>query len=129
MSFVLGPLSFVFAMDVRSGAQRTNDKGQRTRPVRFPPSDNLRSPAALTRFAATTLVGLALDLWTKLQAETHLSGGSVVHFVPGWLHFEYTENHGAVFGLGQGWRWLFVAVSVAAIAFLTWLFAASGRRP
>jgi signal peptidase II len=36
-------------------------------------------------------------------------------------------NHGAVFGLGQGQRPLFLVVSVAAIAFLVYLFATSGH--
>jgi signal peptidase II len=49
-------------------------------------------------------------------------------FIPGWLHFHYTVNQGAVFGLGQGQRVLFIGVSLAAIVFLTYLFAASGRQ-
>ena len=32
------------------------------------------------------------------------------------MHFEITTNQGAVFGLGQGQKWLFLAVSVVAIA-------------
>ena len=39
-----------------------------------------------------------------------------------------TVNEGAVFGLGQGYRWIFLAVSVAAILFLSYLFASSSRR-
>ena len=41
-----------------------------------------------------------------------------VHVIPRLLHFHATTNEGAVFGLGQGQRVLFVIVSVAAIAFL-----------
>jgi signal peptidase II len=39
-----------------------------------------------------------------------------------------TVNEGAVFGLGQGKRVVFAVVSVAAIGFLTYLFATSGPR-
>jgi signal peptidase II len=39
-----------------------------------------------------------------------------------------TVNEGAVFGLGQGNQTLFAIVSLAAILFLTYLFATSGRR-
>jgi lipoprotein signal peptidase len=94
------------------------------------PADNFRSPLALALFFGTTVIGLALDLWTKTLAEHNLSDGhGVVRFIPGWLHFTYTENQGAVFGLGQGQRWLFILVSIGAIAFLTYLFAMSaGRR-
>jgi len=109
------------------------------------PSDlfnNLRSPAALARFVLTCAIGLALDLSTKVYAAHHLLLGPLIlrddgrleapsseyAFIPGWLHFHYTVNQGAVFGLGQGQRVLFIGVSLAAIVFLTYLFAASGKQ-
>jgi len=94
---------------------------------------NLRSPAALLRYFGIMVVALAIDLWTKALAVTHLAppvrglAPREIEFLPGWLHFTYVENHGAVFGLGQGMRWLFLAVSVGAIVLLTWLFKSSGR--
>jgi signal peptidase II len=104
-------------------------------------SENFRSPLALVLFAGTTLLGLIADLLTKrwaferlVDSIQRLDSGQLkvnshtVEFIPGWLHFYATTNQGAVFGLGQGKRWLFVAVSILAIAFLTWLFASSGRR-
>ncbi|MGH7213965.1 MAG: signal peptidase II [Tepidisphaeraceae bacterium] len=105
------------------------------------PTDNLRSPAALARFVLTTVIGLALDLATKVWAFNELLvslvrrpdgtygvESDVYEFIPGWLHFQVTVNQGAVFGLGQGQRWLFLIVSFAAIGFLTYLFATSGRQ-
>jgi signal peptidase II len=92
-------------------------------------TDNLRSPAALARFLGTAVIALAIDLWTKSLAATQLKPEMrSIHFIPGWLHFEYVENHGAVFGIGQGQRWLFIVVSVIAIGFVTWLFTTSGRQ-
>ena len=91
-------------------------------------TDNFRSPAALARFLLVMTIGLGLDLWTKVLAEAHLRGADPIRFIPGWLHFTYTENRGAVFGIGQGQRALFLAVSVLAIGFLTYLFATSGRQ-
>ena len=92
------------------------------------PLDNFRSPAALARFLVTMAVGLGLDLWTKVLANDHLRGTEPIRFIPGWLHFTYTENRGAVFGIGQGQRSLFLVVSVLAIGFLTYLFATSGKQ-
>jgi signal peptidase II len=89
----------------------------------------LYSPAALLRFFLTAAVGLGLDLWTKSLAVTQLSGGRIVEAIHGWLQFEFIENRGAVFGIAQGKRWLFVAVSLAAVVFLTYLFSAADRRP
>jgi len=105
------------------------------------PLDNLKSPAALARFALTMVVALGLDLWSKtwsfdqlLISLTRMPDGTydvrsdVYRFIPGWLHFEVTVNQGAVFGIGQGQRTLFLLVSVLAIGFLTFLFATSGRQ-
>src|SRR5258708_7447559 len=106
------------------------------------PTDNLRSPSALARFFLTMLVGLTLDLWTKAIAFAKLGGpvfldltgrarveSSEYRFIPGFLHFYITTNQGAVFGLGQGQRWLFILISIAAIGFLGYLFITSvGQR-
>jgi signal peptidase II len=104
--------------------------------------ETLKSPLALSRFVLATVVGLGLDLGVKAYAWQKLLVGyrvddftgdtravsRVFRFIPGWLHFELTMNRGAVFGLGQGQRWLFLIVSAAAIAFLTYLFALSQKK-
>jgi signal peptidase II len=101
------------------------------------PTENLKSPAALSRFLLVCVIGLGLDLWTKHYAFTHLAPSVAaiadprpvhVDFIPGWIRFELTTNHGAVFGFGQGQKWLFLTVSVVAIAFLGYLFATSKRQ-
>jgi signal peptidase II len=104
--------------------------------------DPLRSPVSLARFLLTAAIGLALDLWIKLLAFEKLASGvtrmpdgsieiwgrQTYRFIPGWLEFEVIPNQGAVFGIGQGKRVLFVLVSVCAIAFLFYLFSTSARR-
>ncbi|MFI5377865.1 MAG: signal peptidase II [Tepidisphaerales bacterium] len=101
------------------------------------PRENFLRPWALVRFFGTTIVGVLLDLWSKQAAYEKLAlwmdgrfNGSrnAVQFIPGWLHFEVTKNEGAVFGLGQGHRMVFLTVSVGAITFLTYLFANSRRQ-
>jgi signal peptidase II len=88
-----------------------------------------RSPAALSRFLLVAGVGVALDLWTKYLAFSSLMlAGQPYRLLPGWLEFEVVINHGAVFGLGQGGRVIFVIVSFAAIVFLTYLFSTSKNR-
>jgi len=109
--------------------------------LRLPPSDNFRSPAALARFALVTVLGLALDLWVKVASFSHLlimqytlaDGTPKVEsreavLIPKVLTLHVTVNPGAVFGLGEGYRWMFVIVSILAIVLLTYLFAASGRQ-
>jgi signal peptidase II len=71
---------------------------------------------------------MGIDIAVKYVAQARLEGQAGYPFWPGWLHFEWVLNPGAVFGIGAGNRWLFVGVSVLAIGFLTYLFAAAGRR-
>lgn len=120
-------------------------------------SANFRAPAALACFFLTVVIGVSLDLWTKKLAFDRLAPEGVVRtsegrvyvrephdlspdgrpaegpnlrvyrFIPLWLHFQPMANQGAVFGSLQGQRWLFVAVSIAAIIFILYLFATSGN--
>jgi lipoprotein signal peptidase len=111
-------------------------------------SANFRSQPALLWFLLPAVIGLGLDLYSKKVAferlapwgvETRENGRIIVNIPPGedqpvyrlfprWLHFQAMANQGAVFGIGQGQRWLFLGVSVAAIAFIAYLFATSGRQ-
>lgn len=98
------------------------------------------NPFAWVRFLLTAALGLALDQWSKIHSfATLMLSRSVVDgrvhvesrtyaFIPDWLEFHVTANQGAVFGLGQGRRVLFVIVSVLAIGFIFYLFSASGRQ-
>jgi len=88
----------------------------------------LLSPAALARFFLTAIIGVALDLSIKSLAAARLKYAAGVTAIPGLLRLEYTENHGAVFGMAQGQRTMFLIVSIAALLFLCYLFATSGRR-
>lgn len=90
-------------------------------------TDNFRSPTALLLFVGVAVIGTALDLWTKALAVERLRDAAPYKLIPGWLHLTYTENHGAVFGIAQGARAVFLTVSVGAIAFLVFLFITSGR--
>jgi signal peptidase II len=72
-------------------------------------------------------VGLGADLIFKAWAAATLKYQLPIHVIPHLIRLEYTENKGAVFGLGQGQRPLFLIVSVAAIAFLFYLFATGGK--
>lgn len=92
----------------------------------------------------TVLIGgLAIDLWSKYWAFDTLADRPVVidkamvlagrhHelippnvtrvIVPSLLEFKLVLNVGAVFGAGEGKRWLFIAVTVFAVFFGLFLF-------
>ncbi len=92
----------------------------------------------------TVLIGgLAIDLWSKYWAFDTLADRPVVidkamvlagrhHelippnvtrvIVPSLLEFKLVLNVGAVFGAGEGKRWLFIAVTIFAVFFGLFLF-------
>ncbi len=103
------------------------------------PTSPFRSRLAWLCLLLPLVIGLWADLYTKHLAETRLiidrttEPDGTVHIdtrvyeaIPDYLHFTYHENRGAVFGIGQGARTLFLLVSVMAIMLLAYLFARSG---
>lgn len=100
------------------------------------PAGTSAAAVATVLLAAAAL--LATDLLTKQVAFDRLVISQIgrppqrvvidsrtVPVIPGWLELHATANQGAVFGLGQGKRWLFVLVSVGAVGFLAYLFAST----
>jgi len=96
-------------------------------------STNLHKPNLLQRgvvFGALTILGTAIDLWSKEQTFRlkGLPGEQtptwwVENLWGGYAGVETAINQGALFGLGQGYGWLFALVSIVAIAgMILWLF-------
>lgn len=91
------------------------------------PSCNRWSGAAI--LLATAAVGVALDLYTKhVAVQLFGDGQSEYQFLPGYLHFTFVPNDGAVFGLAKGARWVFVAVAIGALGFVAYLYRSGPRR-
>jgi len=108
-----------------------------------------RSPRAWLVLIIVTALGTATDLWSKAYAFAHVAGSAVVirreevlaashlgnlipphapvKVVPGLLEFTLVLNPGAVFGMGAGKRWFFIAFTAGALAFGLWLFGAWTR--
>jgi len=90
-------------------------------------------------FWTAVIIVLAADLASKWWAFNYLPlqpTTSPAHYasqptaramtiIPGLLEFKTTLNEGAVFGLGKGLRWIFVAATFIAMWFLFRLFATS----
>lgn len=108
----------------------------------------LASRSAWTVLLSVMILGLALDLATKEIAFGRIAGTPVtidrkqvievgarapldtllphhrpIVVVPKVLEFKLVLNRGAVFGIGAGHRWFFVAFTVAAAGFCLWMFA------
>lgn len=68
-----------------------------------------------------TLLILALDQGTKIWAARALSVQPLV-LIPGVLELTYLENRGAVWGLMQGWRFVFLPATFLFLGFIFWLY-------
>ena len=68
------------------------------------------------------IVILLLDQGTKIWAERALSRQSLV-LIPGALELTYLENRGAVWGLMQGWRIVFLVATFVFLCILVWFYA------
>ena len=109
----------------------------------MPPAQAGRNPAAIGLFLTASLMMLASDLVVKELAFRCVAGRPVrltsqaaedpaafwrqyphepITIIPGTLSLNLLTNSGAVFGLGKGGRWLFVAVSLVAAGLVTGIF-------
>ena len=68
-----------------------------------------------------------LDLLSKDLAFKFLRLGMPHRIIPGLLSFTLSLNAGAVFGVGQGMRALFVVFTLIAAAGILWVLWAHGR--
>lgn len=92
------------------------------------------SPLPWTRYAlffGLAMGGCAIDLATKSWAFGWLGPPPSPKWwiVPDLLGIETSLNRGALFGLGQGWVFVFAGLSVVAlVAILVWLFVLGAAR-
>jgi signal peptidase II len=105
-----------------------------------------RHAPSVARLLVAAALLLAADLITKSLAFERVAGEPVsllrdasgqlaplprheaTVLVPGVLALHLTANEGAVFGLGQGGRWIFIAFSIVACAVIATVFARSDSR-
>lgn len=116
-------------------ANASPDAGTPARPAH-------RAPAAILLFVLVTLAVLGLDLGLKSWSFAHVAGFPVelrgqdpndvvvpphepIVLAPHILNLQLTANPGAIFGLGKGSQGFFIAMSVAAILAIGWVFARS----
>ncbi len=69
---------------------------------------------------------LALDQGTKIWAARTLSNGHLV-LIPGALELTYLENRGAVWGLMQGWKPVFLVATFLFLGILIWFYSKKRR--
>lgn len=82
-------------------------------------------------FASITLLGAALDVWSKYAVFSWLQSKPVWEYsiIDGFLRFILAENIGAAFSLFAGMTWLFIAISIIALIVINTLFVLGRLTP
>ncbi len=75
-----------------------------------------KRPRAL--WIGVTLIGLILDMLTKLIVEATMAVHESIPILRGVLHITHIENRGAAFGMLSEHRWVFLVVSTLTILLL-----------
>lgn len=70
-----------------------------------------------------TLAVVVLDQVSKLLVVRFIAEGEIVPCVNGLFHLTYINNEGAAFGILQNHRWVFMVISVIAIAAIIFYIA------
>lgn len=90
-----------------------------------------RDPGLSSWLALSALV-LVLDQITKLWVVQRFRVGERVEVIHGWFDFTLVYNPGAAFSFlaaADGWqRWFFIAIGLAASAFMLWLLIRHGSQ-
>ena len=107
------------------------------------PPSAARAPRAWLLFAVIFALLLGSDLISKAVSFERVAGRPVslerdsegrlppiprhepITVVPSVLSLQLTVNHGAVFGIGQGGRWIFVLFSIVAVGVILTIFLRS----
>ena len=81
-------------------------------------------------FWSLVVIGLSLDLWSKIAIFNWLEQkpGNSVSIIDGFLQLVRTENSGAAFGIAAGRSYLLVAVSVVALVVILFIFFLGGSQ-
>jgi signal peptidase II len=87
-----------------------------------------QKPGAVAVFVVVTLAVLAADQILKYVAFATIAGDRQITLIPHVLSLKLITNTGAVFGLGKGFRWVFIVVSFIAIPIIARIFWRSPAR-
>ena len=80
----------------------------------------------MRKFLATAAAALLLDQLTKALVRAHMEVHDSIPILGDFLRLRHVRNSGAAFGMFQGSRYLFIAISIASVIAVVYLLR-SGR--
>lgn len=88
----------------------------------------LAADQVIKYWAFASVAGQPVQLDASMPAHAMIPHHDAVDVLPGVLSLKLTLNTGAVFGLGKGGRWIFIAVSVLATGIILRIFWRSSAK-
>ncbi|HWS33792.1 MAG TPA: signal peptidase II [Actinoplanes sp.] len=79
------------------------------------------APRAVAVLAATMLVAVAVDQWTKQLSIENLVPGEPVRILGGLVHLSLLFNPGAAFSLGSDYTWIFPLITLVVVGVIGWM--------
>ena len=73
-------------------------------------------------YGASVLLLLVLDQFTKYFASTYLANGHSIVLIEGVFQLHYLENQGAAFGMLQGKKLWFVAITLIMLLLMVLVY-------
>lgn len=70
-----------------------------------------------------SVILIVIDRVTKLLAVNYLFPVGNIPLIPGFFELTFVRNEGAAFGMLQGFRWIFVAVTVLICAGIVYFYS------
>lgn len=65
---------------------------------------------------------IGLDQWSKWYIMTNKATFANLEVIKDFFYLTYLENRGAAFGMLQNFRWIFIGLTIVAVAVMIWYF-------
>ncbi|WP_239144960.1 signal peptidase II [Actinoplanes couchii] len=79
------------------------------------------APRAVAVLAATVVVAVAVDQWTKHLSTENLVPGEPVRILGGLVYLSLLRNSGAAFSLGSDYTWIFPLITFVVVGVIGWM--------
>ncbi|MFC7532724.1 signal peptidase II [Actinoplanes sp. GCM10030250] len=79
------------------------------------------APRAVVVLAATAVIAVAVDQWTKHLSTENLEPGEPVRILGGLIHLSLLRNSGAAFSFGSSYTWVFPLITLVVVGWIGWM--------
>ena len=104
--------------DVPDGAADADQDPDPASAAQRPEPGPVHRPRLWPLFSSVAVLGLSLDVWTKVEAVARLQPGVGVPLLGDLLTLRLIRNPGAAFSQGEGFAWVFAVAAIVVLGFV-----------